>query len=295
MPWPNDFFGMNFNPTQPSGAAQGTAPYQAGQMQQRMENNPANFWMNTNPPWFQGAEGTGSWYNPASGQHAYIQGLQGEMPERYVPNAPPAWLLNMQREWELGGGGFEMNPWEGNPNIQGWNQPMITTPGGHNVENFNQDIVDVQAIIDAEEQLSNTRRDDAWADAAARFGQSGMVASTPYMNQLADVAAEEQARQDQIFGTLKYQAGTDFANRQLQEALQRRELEEAAWAQRGAWDMAAQQANAANNLAAWQQMGNWGQANADRDYGAWQMGNEYSQNQMQQMIPMLMAMFGGGG
>jgi hypothetical protein len=62
--------------------------------------------------------------------------------------------------------------------------------------------------------------------------------------------------------------------------------------------MGAQQANVANNLAAWQQMGNWGQSDTDRDFMAWQLENQYANQDyqdQQQLLPMLMAMFGGGG
>jgi hypothetical protein len=126
---------------------------------------------------------------------------------------------------------------------------------------------------------------------------SGAVASTPYMNQLADVAAEEEARKDQIFGTLRYQSGTDLANRSLQENMQQRALEEQAWATQGAWDLAAQQANAGNELAAWQtQYGG--------DFGAWQAQNQmgmqdfwnqqnYGLQQQQMGLQGVMGLLGG--
>jgi len=188
------------------------------------------------------------------------------------------------------GGGYAGSAWGGGPAYGGSN---VTAPGEHVVSDYGQSMVDVTDLIDAESRLSDTRRADAWADAAGRFGQSGMVASTPYMNQLADVAAEEEARKDQIFGQLRYASGTDFANRQLQEEMQQRQLKEQAWATHGGWDMGAQMANAQNDLAAWQtQYGG--------DFGAWQaqnqmgMENYWNQQQLQQQqLGGVMGILGG--
>ena len=308
MGWENFFGDMDFTPGPPYN--QGTPPPTP---QQTFEA--ANFrndaWIDQAKPWER--DRLHRWYNPLTGE-TFVENITSNPahPTMYGGGQPSQHdqMVDLNRMWsQLGGifgnnqgGGFDMTQWGGNPNTPAWNQPMIATPGGYQPENFNQSIVDVSDIIDAERRMSDTRREDAWADAAARFGMSGMVASTPYMNQLGDVAAEEQARQDQIFGTLQYQAGTDLANRQLQESLQRRDLEEAAWSQRGNWDMAAQGQNVANNLAAWQQQGNWGQQNADRDFGAFDLENQYGfqnyqdqQGNQQAMMQMLMGMFGGGG
>lgn len=279
-----------FDPTNPFGTTYyqpGSDPFQMTPAMQHWQDMQQQTWQN----------------DMSTAQNNYIAGEGWVAPGQYKGidingnrflQMDPSGNLQFDVEGSFGGGGggggYGVSEWGGGPAYGGSN---VTAPGQHTVNDYSQSMIDVTDLIDAESRLSDIRREDAWADAASRFGQSGMVASTPYMNKLGDVAAEEEARKDQIFGQLRYQSGTDFANRQLQEEMQQRALEEQAWATHGGWDMGAQMANAQNDLSAWQtQYGG--------DFGAWQAQNDWGmqnywnqQNMNQNQLGQVMGMIGG--
>lgn len=178
--------------------------------------------------------------------------------------------------------------------------PSVAAPDMYNAAGVDPgSIIDVTDLIDAESRLSDQRREQGFAAAANRFGQSGMVASTPYMGHLAGVAGDEEARKDQIFGTLRKETGMDYANRMFQGGMFNASAENEAMAQHYAAQMAASQANAANaldlygtqegfNYGANQQMNSLGQ----QDY--WNQMN-FNANQQAQAHELnnVMGMMGG--
>jgi len=181
----------------------------------------------------------------------------------------PGAMSGMMDQFGLGSssapGGYGFTAYSGDYD---YTPDQVSGPEGHEVESFQQSLIDVTDLINAEAQLSDQRRADAWADAAARFGQSGAVASTPYMEHLGNIAAEEEARKDQIFGQYRMATGMDYAQRQLQEAMQRRDLEADVWGQQQAMAMQAALANQQANL----QNAQFG---SGQDFQAW-----LAQNQM---------------
>jgi len=166
----------------------------------------------------------------------------------------------------------------------GWDQMMIN-PGS---------MVDTTKVIESFKPAMERQIQAGFADAGNRMGQSGMAMSTPYA---------------QALGTVEQAALNDYANTALQYKYNAAE-------QQAARQMAAQQANAANNLAAWQQQGQWGHEGQLNDlsnqFNAWNAQNQfnlagagmgldaamanqqYGLQQQQFMNQLLAAIMGGG-
>lgn len=264
-----------------------------------------NAWMNESKPWENDAN---RWYNPYTNER-FVERLQGggmytpgsnEVP-RYRPPDQSAAMQNYMRDYNMGrgdGGGFDYQPFEGGANVAQYTGGSVAGPSRHAVNDFSQSMVDVTDLIDAESRLSDQRREAAWADAGARFGASGSVASTPYMGHLAGIAADEQARQDQIFGQLRFQSGTDFANRQLQEEMQQRQLEQQAWAQYEQMNQGSQMANMQRDLGIWDTTNQMNMFNTGLQFQGNQAANQFAfqdyQNNPDQLA-MYMAAMGLGG
>lgn len=192
--------------------------------------------------------------------------------------------------------GYELNPYE----MTAYTGEGFSAPDPYSASTYDPaSMVDVTDLIDAESRLSDTRRADAWADAAGRFGQSGMVASTPYMNQLADVAAEEEARKDQIFGQLRYQTGTDFANRSDQAGMFNANAQNQSAAMGYQGELAANQFNAEQALQQWMAENNIGMQNnqLQNTLGMQNYWNtqEFNQSQDDALMGQMMDIFGGMG
>jgi len=168
----------------------------------------------------------------------------------------------------LGGAGFK--PWEGGGEYEApapWEQMMID-PG---------QMIDTGAVVESFRPRMQEEIARGFAEAGNRAGQSGFAMSTPYMERLGGVERKATNDMNNILAQYGYGAAEAQAARQMQAA----------------------QANAANNLAAWQTGGQWqhehGLADLNNQFGAWQAENNWNQNNqqfMQSLMAQLMSQFG---
>jgi hypothetical protein len=196
----------------------------------------------------------------------------------------------------MGRGQFEQDPWGGYAETAQYSGAGVASPGGpYTVDPITNEMVDVTELIDAEGRLSDQRREQGFAAAANRFGQSGMVASTPYMGHLAGVAADEEARKDQIFGTLRYQTGTDFANRKQQAALQQQQLDYQAAQAYEQQRIQAEMANMQRDLGLWEGTNQMNMYNTGLNFQDYQSQQQNQPNWEDQMALYMAGMGLSGG
>ena len=208
----------------------------------------------------------------------------------WSPTAPPGG----------GGGGFNYGAFDG-PGYQAgsaWDNPGIDTAG----------MVDPSAVIASAQPGIMENMNNAFADAGNRFGSSGMV-GTPYAGALGEASRGAANDIANITNQYQFQAAQSAAEREQQRALAEYGADYNAWAQQGDWAHQGQLADMGQNFGAWGQMGDWqnqqslNNANignqqwmAQNDWGFQQnQQNQNQQNQwMQQFLPMMMQMMGGG-
>jgi hypothetical protein len=191
-----------------------------------------------------------------------------------------------------GGGGWGQNPTMSPFSGRDYQVPGKWSGGSMDAPQSSADAAD---MIQRMQPILQRQRESGYAQAGDRLGQSGFAMSTPYAQQLGDT--ERQLQENLAKEAWGVQAGLDEqrANRDLaaQQNQFNRQLQ--AWGQHGGWQHGGQLAGMGQDLASWQQMGNWDQQNANRDFGAWQtnMQNQMMQQQMMQsLLPMLMGGFG---
>jgi hypothetical protein len=203
-----------------------------------------------------------------------------------------------------GGAGFSYGPWEGEGYVppEGWDERSIDTAG----------MVDPSAVIASAQPGIMENMQNAFADAGARFGSSGMV-GTPYAAALGDASRNAANDIANITNQYQFQAATDAAQREQARQLAEYEGNLRGWAQAGDWQHQGQMADQDRDFGAWSQQGDWAyganQSAQDRAMQQWMAQNDWrfqdymqqqqfgydQQQQMMQFLPMLMQMMGGGG
>jgi len=169
-------------------------------------------------------------------------------------------------------------------------------------------MVDPSAVIASAQPGIMENMNNAFADAGNRFGSSGMV-GTPYAGALGEASRGAANDIANITNQYQFQAAQSAAEREQQRALAEYGADYNSWAQQGDWAHQGQLADMGQNFGAWGQMGDWqnqqslNNANignqqwmAQNDWGFQQnQQNQNQQNQwMQQFLPMMMQMMGGG-
>jgi len=193
-------------------------------------------------------------------------------------------------------GGFSYDEYQGAGYTPpaAWDERSIDTAG----------MVDPSAVIAGAQPAIMEQMNQAFADAGNRFGSSGMV-GTPYAGALGEASRRASTDIADITNRYQFQAASDAANREQQRALAEYQGNLNAWGQAGNWAHQGQMGDQDRGLAAWGQMGDWqygaGQNQANLANQQWMAQNDWrfqdyqqQQNQMQQMLPLLMQMMGGG-
>ena len=198
-----------------------------------------------------------------------------------------------------GGGGFNYGGYEG--------ASYQAQPGWENNGIDTANMVDPSAVIASAQPGIMEKMNDAFADAGNRFGSSGMV-GTPYADALGDASRAAATDIANITNQYQYQSALDAAQREQERAMAEYQADFNAWAQQGQWGHEGQLSDLDRDFGAWSQMGDWqygaGQAAADRANQQWMAQNDwrfqdysqqqqFDQDQMMQMLPMMMQFMGG--
>ena len=197
-----------------------------------------------------------------------------------------------------GGGGNQMPTWQGGmPGAfqgSGYQAPAAWVDPGIDTAQM----VDPSQLIASAQPGIMEKMNTNFAEAGNRFGSSGMV-GTPYSDSLG--AASRGASNDiaHITDQYTYQAGESAANREQARAMAEYQANQNAWAQQGMWENQGQLAQMNQDFGAWSQMGDWQNQNnmGQNQFNQqnWQTQGNWDQQNQQQMMQMMMQMFGGGG
>jgi hypothetical protein len=190
----------------------------------------------------------------------------------------PTWQGGMPGEFQ--GQGYQA----GDP----WVNSGIDTAG----------MVDPSAVIASAQPGIMEQMNVAFADAGNRFGSSGMV-GTPYAGALGEASRGAANDIANITNQYQFAASQQQAQLEQQRALAEYGAEQNAWQQQGDWAHQGQLANMGQDFGAWSQMGDWqNQNNMGQNafnQQNWQTQGNWDQQNQQQMMQMMMQMFGGGG
>ena len=168
--------------------------------------------------------------------------------------------------------------------------PSYEAPPGYDPSNSTAPelSVDPMQVVESGLPWIQEQMNSAFADAGARFGRGGMLASSPYMETLGGVARKASDDIASLYWQTMLQAAESQAAREFQAQQSALEREYGAWAQQGNWQQAQQLADMANSLSAWAQQGNWSNASQlaqiANSLSAWAtQGGWQNQQQLQDM------------
>lgn len=170
--------------------------------------------------------------------------------------------------------------------MQGWNPSAISGVLAQGYQGLAPgSSLDPQAVINASLPGLDEARQQGFAGAGARAGQSGFAMSTPYAEALGGVERKtqndlSQLTQGMLYDASKFKAEQDLA---AQQAALDRSL--SAWGTEGQWGHEGQLSDLAREFDAWRTTGGWeheGQlADLAREFGAWQQEGDWQTQENQ--------------
>ena len=242
-----------------------------------------------------GQQGGGGWGTYGDG-HFNLQGPNDQTLfdiKRY-PNSTHATMGDWGAAFGWGGPG---GGWGGgNPEMRQFQGGDYQAPEKWGGGTFDapQSSFDASQMVERMEPILQRQREQGFAEVGDRFGQSGFAMSTPYAQQLGDVERNLQENLAKEAWGVQAQLDQERANRDLTAQQNEWNRRVGAWGQHGGWEHGGQLAGMGQDMAQWQQQGNWDQANANRDFAGWQQ-QQQNNMQQQQMMQSLMPMLMGGG
>lgn len=164
--------------------------------------------------------------------------------------------------------------------VQGWDPSGISDTLAQGYQGYAPgSSLDPQSVINASLPALDEARQQGFAGAGARAGQSGFAMSTPYMEALGGVERKTQndlaqLTQGMLYDAAKFKAEQDLA---AQQAALDRSL--SGWGTKAGLDTQGQLSDLAREFDAWRQSGQWsheGQlADLARQFGAWQQEGDW--------------------
>lgn len=191
------------------------------------------------------------------------------------------------------GGGYNFTDY---PEFTPYTPGEIPQVGPYEVSDFAQNIVDTNAVINAALPGIYEQQEKGFANAAMRAGQSGMAMSTPYAEALGEVSRKSGLDIAALTEQYRYGASEALAERRMQEELQQRALQEAAWEAQNQMNMQAQMMNQQNQFGAWQAGNEWNQDQWLNENTLGMQNSQFQQQQQalnQQMMAQIMAQIMG--
>lgn len=197
-----------------------------------------------------------------------------------------------------GGGNNQMPTWQGGMpgEFQGQGYQAQTPWVNNGIDTAG--MVDPSAVIASAQPGIMENMNNAFADAGNRFGSSGMV-GTPYAAELGKASRGAANDIANITNQYQFAAAQQQAQLEQERAMAEYDADYNSWAQQGDWGHQGQLADMNQGFNAWSQMGDWqNQNNMGQNafnQQNWQTQGNWDQQNQQQMMQMMMQMFGGGG
>ena len=149
-----------------------------------------------------------------------------------------------------------------------------------------KNVVNVHDVIQSYRPQMEAEIGAGFAQAGNRLGQSGFAMSTPYAQKLGEVEDLARNKMNQRGLEYEYNAGQFDAGNQMQAMMGKNAEQLAAWQQSGNWDMASQAQNLQNQMQQWMAQNQWGfQDNQGQ--------NQWNQQQQQSQQSFLANLLGG--
>ena len=149
-----------------------------------------------------------------------------------------------------------------------------------------KNVVNVHDVIQSYRPQMEAEIGSGFAQAGNRLGQSGFAMSTPYAQKLGEVEDLARNKMNQRGLEYEYNAGQFDAGNQMQAMMAKNAEQLAAWQQSGNWDMASQAQNLQNQMQQWMAQNQWGfQDNQGQ--------NQWNQQQQQSQQSFLANLLGG--
>lgn len=290
---PYDWQQAAFDPTNPFGQTMYNPAGQAFQITPEMVQREGQYGQERGDAWLAGH----GWVSPGSyrgieigGQQVVGRDSEGNLTFNFNP------LMGMFGNQSGGSGNVSGYDFTDMPAFTPYTPGEIPQVGPYEVSDFAQNIVDTNAVINAALPGIYEQQDIGFANAAARAGQSGMAMSTPYTEALGGVARKSANDIAALTEAYRYNASEALADRRMQEELQQRELEQAAWEAQQQMNMQAQMANQQNMFNAWNAQNQYGLESwlaqnqlGMQDYWSQQDLNQQNQQSQQELQAQIMA------